>query len=140
MITQTAKTKAFLFALLFGFGLIVRAQSVPENVQMAVFPAREPLKFWLIIDKPETEKNARIELVNGSKQRLYIGMLSKKKQQISQLFNLSDVNDGVYTLRIVTQSGTYEKSVTVKTPAPVPQQTQRTITFDQQIKVAYNAE
>ncbi len=140
MITQTATIKASLTALLFCFGFTIRAQSVPEKVQMAVFPAREPLKFWLIIDKPETEKNARIELVNDSRQRLYIGILPKKKQQISQLFNLSEVNDGVYTLRIVTQSGTYEKSVTVKTPAPVPQQTQRTITFDQQIKVAYNAE
>jgi hypothetical protein len=112
------------------------AQTVPGTLEMAVFPAKAPLKIWLVLVKPATDKIARIELVNGSQQALYVNNLSKKEQRINQLFDLSEVADGTYTIRVTTGTETVEKTFKVQTPVVEEQMTKRSLTFAQEPKVA----
>jgi hypothetical protein len=119
--------------------LSTNAQVVPGTLEMAVYPAKVPLKVWLVLVKPTTAKAARIELVNGAKEALYVTTLSKKEQRINQLFDLSEVADGTYTIRVTTGTEVVEKTFTVQTPVVQEQMTKRLLTLTKEPKVAVNS-
>ncbi|GAB4056065.1 T9SS type A sorting domain-containing protein [Spirosoma litoris] len=114
------------------------AQVVPGTLEMAVYPAKAPLKLWFVLVKLATTNAARIELVNQDNQALYMSTLSKKEQRVNQLFDLNEVADGTYTIRVTTGTETVEKTFTVQTPIVQEQVTKRSLTFTKETKVAVN--
>jgi hypothetical protein len=136
MLLNTIQKGALILFVSVSSLLSSSAQTVPGTLEMAVFPAKAPLKIWLVLVKPATDKIARIELVNGSQQALYVNNLSKKEQRINQLFDLSEVADGTYTIRVTTGTETVEKTFKVQTPVVEEQMTKRSLTFAQKPKVA----
>ncbi|QIP16095.1 hypothetical protein G8759_27395 [Spirosoma aureum] len=136
MLLNTIQKGALILFVSVSSLLSSSAQAVQGTLEMAVFPAKAPLKIWLVVVKPATDKIARIELVNGSQQALYVNNLSKKEQRINQLFDLSEVADGTYTIRVTTGTETVEKTFKVQTPVVEEQMTKRSLTFAQEPKVA----
>ena len=138
MLLNTIKTIAVVMLLSAGSALTAVAQSTPvsDSFQMAFYPAKEPLKLWFVLVKPVTDTNTKVELINSQNQTLYVGGISRKDQRVSQLFDLSDVTDGTYKIRVTTGKEQIEKTFQVQTPVVNEPAPQRLLTFTDANKLA----
>lgn len=125
MFSKIAKVGTLIVLLCVATGTTSQAQ---EKQQLIAYPAKDPLKVWVVLAKPQTAKAGTIELVDNRNRVLYQSFLSKKPQQFIQLFNLSEMTDGEYTLRLLTDAGTVEKTLSIKTP--VTQIRERAVTLE----------
>ena len=65
-----------------------------------------------------------VQLLDPAKNVLFRNTVAKKKLKAALLFDMSEVNDGTYTLEIKSAEGSIQKQVSVVTP-----KSERTITF-----------
>ena len=105
-------------------------------LEVAVYPAAAPLKLWLMLVKPTTTKTTKIELVDAQNRALCVIGLPRKEQRISQLFDLSEMTDGMYKIRVTTGTEVVEKSFRLQTPVLLEQTTKRSLIFTPDSKVA----
>jgi len=101
-----------------------------RSFNTAVYPSSDPLKLWMSVEKSETsEKPLRVDLVDKNNHVLHTTWIPKKGKTFRQLFDLSQMKDGFYSLRISDGQEVIEKSFQLKTPGIEERLPQRYLSF-----------
>ncbi|WP_234736049.1 hypothetical protein [Tellurirhabdus bombi] len=99
--------------------------------EAAIYPAATPLKLWLTVERsPSSTNPLRIELVDKKNKVLHASTLPKKGKAFQQQFDLSQVKDDTYTLRITDGNKLVEKSFKLSTPGLSEQLPQRLVSLN----------
>lgn len=122
-------TGALLIATLLT-GSVALAQTTPGAAPLAVgvYPTRQADKFCLAVEKqPNTV--ASVQLLTSSGQELYAASLPRNEARFHQIFDMNELQDGTYTIRIKQGSRVIVKSVQLRTTAPELSQPMRLLTM-----------
>lgn len=111
------------------------AQEAPQtspssSLQAVVYPAANATKLWMVVDKPTQSSKVRVELVDKANKVLYTGLLPRRSKAYKQQFNLSEMTDGNYTIRITDGDKVVEKTFRLSTPGLNEQLPQRYVTMN----------
>ncbi|GAB2578956.1 hypothetical protein [Spirosoma areae] len=91
-----------------------------------MFPALDPTKLWLCLEKYQPDEKIRLELVNEKGDCLFTETLPKKaskRNAYRQQFDMSQLGDGIYTFRVYAGSQKEERTFKLATPiveSPTP--------------------
>ena len=121
-------TGALLVATLLT-GSVALAQTTPGSTPLAVgvYPTKQVDKFCLAIEK-QPNTMASIQLLAPTGEELYVARLPKKDARFHQIFNMNELQDGTYTIRIKQGSRVIVKSVQLRSTAPELSQPTRSLT------------
>ncbi|GAB3639929.1 hypothetical protein [Spirosoma arcticum] len=100
------------------------APTKPTSFDTSVFVTRQG-KIRLAVQKT-VPGTVSVQLLDQKKHILFSGIVAKKDDKAALLFDMSEVNDGIYTLEIKSAEGSILKQVSVFTPKSV-----RTIEFSE---------
>jgi len=129
-------------ALLLGAAALstpLMAQTKPSNeayfeekplLEAAVFPAADPMKLWVLIEKEDPTAFVKIELLNASNQTLHKQTLGRHQNKVRQRFDLSDMPDGRYTVRISDGHTVQERVFKLSSPGLQEQLPARSVTLN----------
>ncbi|GAB3225112.1 hypothetical protein [Spirosoma arcticum] len=99
----------------------------PTPLTVGVYPTRQVDKFCLAVEKqPNTV--ASVQLMTSGGNVLYAASLPKKEARFRQIFDMNELQDGTYTIRIEQGDSVIVKSVQLRTTAPEPSQPTRSLT------------
>ncbi len=132
----------FATALLLGAAALSTpsmAQTKPSNeayfeenprLEAAVFPAADPMKLWVVLEKGDPTAFVKIELLDSRNQTLHNQTLGCHQNKIRQRFDLSDMPDGRYTLRISDGHTVRERVFKLSSPGLQEQLPARLVTLN----------
>ncbi len=115
--------KSFFKALLMGAlaltGSAVFAQTMPDPAPLVadIYLTRQVEKFCLSIGK-QANTLAFVQLLAPGGEELYSASLPRKGTSFRQLFDLNELKDGTYTIRIQQGKSVIVKSIQLQTKAP----------------------
>lgn len=132
----------FSIALLLGAAALSTpsmAQQKPSNeayyeeqprLEAAVFPAADPLKLWMVVEKDDPRASVKVELVNAKNQVIHKQVVGSWQQKFRQRFDLSDMPDGRYTFRISDGHSVREHVFKLSSPGLQEQLPRRLVTLN----------
>ena len=122
--------KALLAGALLLAGSTTFAQTTTEPVPLivGVYPTKQADKFCLAVEKP-SNTFAFIQLLAPTGEELYNAQLPKQGTSFRQLFDLNELKDGTYRLRIKQGGTVIVKSIQLRTNAPDVPQPARSLTL-----------
>ena len=130
--------KSFINALLTGAllvaasltGPVAFAQTTtdPTPLAVGVYPTKQAEKICLSVEK-QPNTLAFVQLLAPTGEELYHANLPKKGTSFRQVFNLNEMKDGIYTLRIKQGATVIVKSIHLRTNAPELTQPMRSLTL-----------
>jgi len=132
----------FSVALLLGAAALSMpsmAQQKPSNeayyveqprLEAAVFPAADPLKLWMVVEKEDLRASVKVELLNTKNQVLHEQVVGSWQQKFRQRFDLSDMPDGRYTFRISDGHSVREHVFKLSSPGLQEQLPKRLVTMN----------
>ena len=101
-------------------GTVQHGEAPTKKAFAAVmYPVSNACKVWLCLEKYQPDARIRVELINQQGQVLFEeGLPTKggKRNAFRQQFDLSQVGDGTYTLRISSNAQTEDLRFNVSTP------------------------
>ena len=100
------------------------APTKPTSFDASVYVTQQG-KIRLAVQKT-VPSTVSVQLLDQQKHVLFSGIVAKKEDKAALLFDMSEVNDGIYTLEIKSADGSILKQVSVSTPKSV-----RTIEFSE---------
>lgn len=83
-----------------------------------MYPALEPSKVWLNIERTTLLGQIRIDMCDKSGQVLFSEWLPKGNAKFRQCFDLSAIGDGTYTFIITDGVQRQEQTFRLQTPQP----------------------
>ena len=102
-------------------GPVQEGQAPTKKAFAAVmYPVSNACKVWLCLEKYQADAKIRDELINEQGQRLFRESLPAKggkRNAFRQQFDLSQIGDGTYTLRISSNNQTEDLTFNVSTPS-----------------------
>lgn len=101
-----------------------------SRLETAVFPAADPMKLWVVLEKEDPTANVRIELLDASNQTLHKQTLGRNQNKVRQRFDLTDMPDGRYTLRISDGHTVQERVFKLSSPGLREQLPARLVTLN----------
>lgn len=107
-----------------------------KTFEIGVFPAAAPSKMWVHVDKKGLNRPVRVELLNQRGQVLSTEWYSKKQPVVCARFDLSAVEDGIYTFRITDGQQTQERLFKLATPGFEEQLPKRLITMSEVVAIS----
>lgn len=106
------------------------AQTAPvlTPLVVGVYPTKQVEKFCLSIEK-QPNMLAFVQLLAPTGEELYSAALPKKEARFHQVFDMNELQDGTYTLRIKQGGNVIVKSIQLRTNAPELTQPTRSLTL-----------
>lgn len=102
-----------------------------RSFEAAVYPAATPLKLWMIVDKSNHDnKPLKVEVLNSENKVMHSHVLPNRAPKVRQQFDMSDLANGTYTIRITDGKETIEKTFKLKPTALSEQLPQRYMTMN----------
>jgi len=104
---------------LAGSAAFAQTTPTPEQLTVEVYQAGQPNKIRLYVEK---QPNALVfvQLLGPAGEQFYQGILPKKGDKFSQVFDMIELKDGAYTLRITQGKDVIVKPIQLQTAAPEP--------------------
>ncbi|WP_461053185.1 lipocalin/fatty acid-binding family protein [Spirosoma arcticum] len=99
-----------------------------SRFETAMYPALEPSKIWLNIERTTLLGQIRVDMCDAKGQVLFSEWLSKKDAKFHQRFDLSTIGDGTYTFIITDGIQRQERTFRLSTPGFEEQLPKRLIT------------
>ena len=122
------KGTLLVITLLTGSVSVAQTTADPAPLVVGIYPTKQVDKFCLAVEKqPNTV--ASVQLLTSRGEELYAASLPKKEARFHQIFNMNELQDGIYTLRIQQGSRVIIKSVQLHTTNPEPTQPIRSLTL-----------
>jgi hypothetical protein len=115
------------------------AQSTPSNdayyqerpqLAAVVYPASDPLKLWVVVEKEDLTANLRIELLDARNRQLHTETVGRRMNKVCQRFDLSQLPDGRYTFRITDGNTVQERTFKLSSPGLQEQLPSRLVTMN----------
>ncbi|MBC7570669.1 MAG: hypothetical protein H7319_13160 [Spirosoma sp.] len=127
---HNAFTKALIAGTLLSAGSATFAQTTetPAALIVGVYPTKQANKICLAVEK-QPNKLVLVQLTGPMGDELYHDHLPKKGERFSQVFDMNELNDGTYTLRIKQGKDIIVKSIRLQTTAPDPSTPERFLTL-----------
>lgn len=94
-----------------------------------MYPALEPSKLWLNIERSTRLGQIRVDMCDAKGQVLFSEWLPKKDTNFHQRFDLSTIGDGTYTFVITDGVERQERTFRLQTPGFEEQLPKRLITI-----------
>ena len=126
--------KSSIKALLAGAFLLAGSVSfaqptpAPASLTVGVYPTKQADKFCLAVEKP-FNTFAFVQLLAPTGEELYAAQLPKQGASFRQLFDLTELKDGTYRLRIKQGGTVIIKSIQLRTNPPDLSQPTRSLTL-----------
>jgi len=127
MKTFVHNAKALLMGVLFLTGAAASAQT-SRPFDAVMYPTANPMKLQVNVAKNEAKSKLYIQLLDKKDHILVTHHLPRKADVYRQRFDMSDLKDGVYRVRITNGSEVIEKSFQMKTPGLEERLTPRLMT------------
>ena len=106
----------FLTATLTGTIAFAQTTQSPAPLTVGVYPTKQVDKFCLAVEK-QPNAFVFVQLMAPGGQELYRATLPQKGDKFRQIFDLNELQDGTYTLRIKQGGNVIVKSIQLrKTP------------------------
>ena len=104
---------------LAGSATFAQTTPAPDPLNVVVYQAGQPNKIRLSVEK---QPNALVfvQLLGPGGKQLYQGTLPKKGDKFSQIFDMKELGDGAYSLRITQGKEVIVKPIQLHTAAPEP--------------------
>ena len=120
MLTNTF-TKSLLAGalLLAGSATFAQTTGTPDQLIVGVYPTKEANKICLAVEK-QPNAFAFVQLLSPAGEELYRAQLPKKGAKFNQVFDMNELQDGTYTLRVRQGKDSIVKSVQLQTTTPEP--------------------
>jgi hypothetical protein len=99
-----------------------------KRFETAMYPALEPSKIWLNIQRTALLGQIRIDMCDAKGEVLFSEWLPKKDTKFRQRFDLSTIGDGTYTFIITDGIQRQERTFRLSTPGFEEQLPKRLIT------------
>lgn len=115
------------------------AQPKPSNaayyeerprLEAVVYPAADPLKLWVAVEKEDLTANLRIELLDSRNRPLHTEIVGRRMNKVCQRFDLSQMPDGRYTFRITDGNTVQERAFKLSSPGLQEQLPSRLVTLN----------
>lgn len=122
--------KALLAGAFALAGSVAFAQTTkaPESLVVGVYPASQANKICLAIEK-QPNTLVSVQLLGPTGDELYHDHLPKKGDRFSQVFDMNELKDGTYTLRVKQGKDVIVKLIQLHTAAPEPATPARFVTL-----------
>jgi|GEM_PF-1547826 len=91
----------------------------PAPLVVGVYPTKQADKICLSVEK-QPNTLAFVQLLTPTGKELYSDTLPRKGTGFRQLFDLSELADGLYSLRVRQGETVIVKSIQLRTTAPAP--------------------
>ena len=111
-------------------GSVAFAQSTtdPAPLVVGIYPTKQAEKICLSVEK-QPNTLAFVQLLTPKGKELYSGTLPRKGTSFRQLFDLNELTDGLYRLRVTQGKTVIVKSIQLQTTAPEPNLPTRLLTL-----------
>ncbi len=134
MSTKSTFTALFTGAILVAASLtssvaVAQTTAEPSTLVVGVYPTKQAEKICLSVEK-KPNALAFVQLLTPTGGELYSGILPKKGSSFRQFFDLNELNDGVYRLRVTQGKTIIVKSINLQTTAPDPSLSTRSLTLE----------
>ena len=128
--SHKSSINALLTGALLVAGSVAFAQTTTDLTPLAVgvYPTKQAEKICLSVEK-QPNTLAFVQLLAPTGEELYHANLPKKGTSFRQVFNLNEMKDGIYTLRIKQGATVIMKSIYLRTNAPELTQPMRSLTL-----------
>ena len=100
-----------------------------KRFDIAMYPALEPSKLWLNIERSTMLAQIRVDMCDAKGQVLFSEWLPKNDTKFHQRFDLSTIGDGTYTFIITDGVQRQERTFRLSTPGFEEQLPKRLITI-----------
>ncbi|TAE33990.1 MAG: hypothetical protein EAZ91_01385 [Cytophagales bacterium] len=100
------------------------------RLSVAVFPAADPLKMWVVAEKEDRRAYVTVELLDSRNNRLHHETIDRQTACFRQRFDLSDMPDGRYTVRISDGNTVQERTFKLSSPGLEEQLPKRLVTMN----------
>lgn len=129
--SHNAFTKVLIAGVLTLAGSTAFAQitETPAALVVGVYPTKQVNKICLTVEK-QPNTLVFVQLMGPTGNELYYGNLPKKGDRFSQVFDMNELNDGAYTLRVKQGKDVIVKLIQVHTTSPEPAAPARFVTLD----------
>jgi hypothetical protein len=104
-----------------------------KRFDAAMYPAREPSKLWLNIERTTLLGHIRVDMCDKKGQVLFSEWLPRKDTKFHQCFDLSSIGDGTYTFIITDGVQRQERTFRLSTPGLQEQLPKRLITMSDSV-------
>ncbi|WP_018619540.1 hypothetical protein [Spirosoma luteum] len=113
---------------LAGSATFAQTATPPDQIMVLVYPISQANKICLEVKK-QPNAFVSVQLLTPTGEVLYQDHLPKKGDRFSQVFDMNQLKDGVYTLRIKQGKDVIVKSIQLQTSAPAPAIQERFLTL-----------
>lgn len=122
-------TKVLIAGVLTLAGSTAFAQTTetPAALVVGVYPTKQVNKVCLTVEK-QPNTLVFVQLIGPTGDELYHDHLPKKGDRFSQVFDMNQLKDGLYTLRIKQGKDVIVKSIQLQTSSPAPATQERFLT------------
>ena len=127
--SHNSSIKSLLAGALLLTGSVAFAQTTPgpAPLTVGVYPTKQVDKFCLSVEK-QPNTFAFVQLLAPGGEELYRATLPQKGDKFRQVFDMNELQDGTYTVRIKQGSSVIVKHVQLRTTAPELTQPTRSLT------------
>ena len=132
--------KALLLGVCVSVSSLAVAQSSPsevyyeakpkQNLTVAMYPASDPSKLWLVVEKNLPTSRLYMEIRNKENKLVYQDWFHVNTTVFRQRLDLSQLTDGVYTFKISDGKNTQERNFKLATPGITEQLPKRYISMN----------
>ncbi|MFD2936114.1 hypothetical protein [Spirosoma flavum] len=114
--------------LLAGSATFAQTSETPDQLLVGVYPTRQVNKICLAVEK-QPDTHAYVQLLASTGEELYRAQLPKKGTSFNQIFDMNELEDGTYTLRVEQGKNVIVKSIHLQTTTPDPAAPARFLTL-----------
>ena len=118
---------AGVFALA-GSAVFAQTTTTPEPLIVGVYPTNQVNKIRLAVEK-QPNTFVFVQLLGPTGEELYHDHLPQKGDRFSQVFDMNELEDGTYTLRIKQGKHIIVRLIQLQTAAPEPATSGRFLTL-----------
>lgn len=104
---------------LAGSAAFAQTTPTPDHLAVGMYQVGQANKIRLFVEK-QTNTLVTVQLLGPAGQQLYQGSLPKKGDKFTQIFDMTELGDGVYSLRITQGKEVIVKPIQLHTAAPEP--------------------
>ena len=134
MKTFVHTAKALFVGVLLFSGVASSAQTT-RPFDAVMYPAMNSQKLQVNVAKNDAKSKVYIQLLDKNDQILLTRFLPRKANIYQQRFDMSDLQDGVYRIRVSSGSEVIERSFQMKSPSLQEQLTPRLLTIAEPVSL-----
>ena len=113
---------------LAGSAAFAQTTPTPDHLAVGMYQVGQANKIRVFVKK-QPNTLVSVQLLGTAGQQLYQGSLPKKGDKFTQIFDMNELKDGAYTLRIKQGKEVIDKLIQLQTAAPEPATPVRFVTL-----------